>query len=96
MDEIVASVRRVTEIMTEITAASGEQEAGIGQINLAIGEMDGMTQQNAALVEQAATAADSLAGEAGHLTQAVSLFQFGRPPTMPGLAHLCADAPILH
>jgi hypothetical protein len=69
---------------------------GLDQVNLAIEHMDEVTQQNAALVEQAATAADSLAGEAGHLTQAVSLFQFGRPPTMPGLAHVRAGAPIFH
>jgi methyl-accepting chemotaxis protein len=75
MDEIVASVKRVTDIMGDITAASREQESGIGQINQAITEMDGMTQQNAALVEQAAAAAASLQDQAGNLVQVVSLFK---------------------
>jgi methyl-accepting chemotaxis protein len=75
MDEIVASVRRVTEIMTEITAASAEQEAGIGQVNQAIHDMDGATQQNAALVEEAAAASGSLYDQADKLAQVVSVFQ---------------------
>jgi methyl-accepting chemotaxis protein len=60
MEEIVNSVKRVTDIMGEITSASIEQEAGIEQINQAITEMDTVTQQNAALVEEAAAAAASL------------------------------------
>ncbi|MES2758227.1 MAG: methyl-accepting chemotaxis protein [Pseudomonadota bacterium] len=75
MDDIVASVARVTDIMSEITAASHEQEAGIEQINQAIGEMDAVTQQNAALVEEAAAAAGSLREQAGNLAQAVSVFK---------------------
>ena len=75
MNEIVASVRRVTDIMAEITAASREQEAGIGQINQAITEMDTVTQQNAALVEEAAAAAESLQDQAGNLAQVVSVFK---------------------
>jgi methyl-accepting chemotaxis protein len=75
MDEIVASVRRVTEIMAEITAASGEQEAGIGQVNQAIHDMDGATQQNAALVEEAAAASGSLYDQADKLAQVVSVFR---------------------
>ncbi|MGZ8291710.1 MAG: methyl-accepting chemotaxis protein [Telluria sp.] len=75
MDKIVASVARVTDIMSEITAASHEQEAGIGQINQAISDMDSVTQQNAALVEEAAAAAQSLRDQAGSLTQAVSVFK---------------------
>jgi methyl-accepting chemotaxis protein len=75
MDKIVASVERVTDIMGEITAASREQEAGIEQINQAIGDMDSVTQQNAALVEEAAAAAQSLREQAGNLTEAVSVFK---------------------
>ncbi|UOD31057.1 MCP four helix bundle domain-containing protein [Massilia violaceinigra] len=74
MDEIVASVRRVSDIMAEIGVASGEQEAGIGQINQAIGEMDAVTQQNAALVEQAAAAAAALQQQSGVLSQVVAAF----------------------
>ena len=75
MGDIVASVARVTDIMSEITAASHEQEAGIEQINQAIGEMDAVTQQNAALVEEAAAAAGSLREQAGNLAHAVSVFK---------------------
>jgi methyl-accepting chemotaxis protein len=74
MDEMVASVARVTDIMGEISSASQEQETGIGQINAAIADMDAVTQQNAALVEQAAAAAGSLQDQAGELARAVSVF----------------------
>ena len=80
MTEIVASVRRVSDIMGQIATASGEQEAGIEQINQAIVEMDGVTQQNAALVEQAAAAADALQGQSGHLAQLVSMFKLDARP----------------
>ena len=75
MEEIVGSVRRVTDIMAEITAASDEQRTGIEQVNNAIAEMDDVTQQNAALVEQAAAAAESLQDQAAHLAQVVSVFR---------------------
>jgi methyl-accepting chemotaxis protein len=75
MEEIVNSVKRVTDIMGEITSASIEQEAGIEQINQAITEMDTVTQQNAALVEEAAAAAASLQDQAADLAQVVSVFQ---------------------
>ena len=75
MDEIVSSVQRVTDIMGEITAASHEQTQGIEQINHAITQMDQVTQQNAALVEEAAAAAQSLQEQAGSLVQAVSTFR---------------------
>jgi methyl-accepting chemotaxis protein len=74
MEEIVASVRRVTDIMGEISAASHEQTQGIEQINQAITQMDQVTQQNAALVEEAAAAAGSLQEQAGSLSQVVSRF----------------------
>jgi len=75
MREIVSSIQNVSEIMAQITAASGEQEAGIEQINQAIMEMDGVTQQNAALVEQAAAAAEALQGQSTHLAELVSVFK---------------------
>ncbi|KQV50874.1 methyl-accepting chemotaxis protein [Massilia sp. Root335] len=75
MEDVVDSVRRVTDIMAEITAASQEQEAGIEQINQAVSEMDAVTQQNAALVEEAAAAAQSLQDQSGELEQMVSTFR---------------------
>jgi methyl-accepting chemotaxis protein len=75
MDEIVGSVRRVTDIMGEITAASQEQTSGIEQINQAITQMDQVTQQNAALVEEASAAAQSLQEQAGTLVASVSIFK---------------------
>jgi len=75
MDEVVNSVRRVTDIVSEITAASNEQSQGIGQINLAITQMDEATQQNAALVEQAAAAAQSMQEQAGRLSEMVGVFK---------------------
>ncbi|WP_082552258.1 methyl-accepting chemotaxis protein [Massilia sp. Root351] len=75
MQEVVASIERVTAIMGDITHASQEQSAGIDQVNGAITEMDNATQQNAALVEQAAAAAQSMQDQAGELAQAVSVFK---------------------
>jgi methyl-accepting chemotaxis protein len=77
MTDIVASVRRVTDIIGEISAAATEQSAGIGQVNGAIGQLDQMTQQNAALVEQSAAAADSLKDQAVRLAGVVSTFRVG-------------------
>ncbi|MQA19402.1 methyl-accepting chemotaxis protein [Rugamonas rivuli] len=74
MTDMVASVRRVSDIMEQILHAGTEQQAGIEQINRAIIEMDGATQQNAALVEQAAAAAESLRGQSSHLAELVSVF----------------------
>jgi methyl-accepting chemotaxis protein len=74
MEEIVQAVKRVTDIMAEISAASQEQSAGIEQVNQAITQMDQVTQQNAALVEEAAAAAESMKDQAGSLKQAVSVF----------------------
>ena len=75
MDEVVDSIRRVTNIVGEITAASREQTTGIEQINRAVIEMDNVTQQNAALVEEAAAAASSLQDQAGKLQQEVTVFK---------------------
>jgi methyl-accepting chemotaxis protein len=78
MAEIVASVKRVTHIMSEITAASQEQSSGIEQVNQAITQMDEVTQQNAALVEEAAAAAESMQEQAQQLMQAVAVFKLAR------------------
>jgi len=75
MTEIVSSVKRVTDIMSEIAAASAEQSAGIEQVNQAITQMDEVTQQNAALVEEAAAAAESLEEQTRGLLEAVSIFK---------------------
>jgi len=77
MQEIVSSVQRVTDIMGEITAASIEQSAGIDQVNTAITSMDEVTQQNAALVEEAAAAAESLVEQATSLMDTVNEFKLG-------------------
>ena len=75
MDEIVGSVQRVSDIIGEITSASREQSDGIDEVNGAIGQLDQMTQQNAALVEQSAAAAESLREQASRLEQAVAVFK---------------------
>jgi len=75
MGEIVGSVRRVTDIIGEITAATGEQRAGIGQINDAVTQMDQVTQQNAALVEEAAAASAAMQDQARQLARVVSVFK---------------------
>ncbi|GGC10549.1 methyl-accepting chemotaxis protein [Oxalicibacterium flavum] len=80
MTEVVASVKRVTAIMSEIMAASQEQSAGIEQINEAITQMDHVTQQNAALVEEAAAAADALREQAGKLEDSVRIFRLDNTP----------------
>ncbi|HTH76916.1 MAG TPA: methyl-accepting chemotaxis protein [Trinickia sp.] len=75
MDQVVSAVHRVTDIIGKISAASGEQSTGIEQINLAVVQMDSVTQQNAALVEQAAAAAASLEEQAAQLDSAVAAFR---------------------
>ena len=77
MQEIVQGIERVTDIMSEIASASAEQNVGIEQVNEAITQMDGVTQQNAALVEEAAAAATSLQEQAATLAQLVSVFKVG-------------------
>jgi methyl-accepting chemotaxis protein len=88
MREIVHSVHRVTNIMTEITTSSAEQSSGIEQINQAIAQMDEVTQQNAALVEQTSAAAEAMQDQAARLAQAVSVFRLNGPAqaAMPSLA----------
>jgi methyl-accepting chemotaxis protein-2 (aspartate sensor receptor) len=75
MTEIVSSVRRVSDIIGEISSAAAEQSTGISNVNHAVGELDQMTQQNAALVEQSAAAAQSLREQAQRLEEAVSVFR---------------------
>jgi len=77
IEEVVESVRRVTDIMAEISSASDEQRAGIGQVHDAIHQMDEVTQQNAALVEQAAAAAAALQDQAHDLVEVVRIFNLG-------------------
>jgi methyl-accepting chemotaxis protein len=81
MEQIVARVRQVTEIMGEITVASGAQHAGIEQVNQAIGQMDRATRQNAVLVKEGAAAADALHNQAGNLARVVSLFKLDVEPS---------------
>ena len=78
MGEIVSGVKRAAEIMHEITAASQEQSAGIGQINQAVAQMDNMTQQNAGLVEEASAAAETLKNQAQNLNELVNSFRLVR------------------
>ena len=75
MSEIVGSVQRVSDIIGEITAAAGEQSDGIGQVNVAVTQLDQMTQQNAALVEESAAAAESLKDQANRLAGVVQVFR---------------------
>lgn len=75
MDEMLASVQQVTAIMSEILTASQQQSTGIVLINAAIGQMDEVTQQNAALVEESAAAAESLQNRARDLLQTMSIFR---------------------
>ncbi|MGZ5202231.1 MAG: methyl-accepting chemotaxis protein, partial [Telluria sp.] len=105
MDEVVSSVKRVTDIMSDIAAASAEQSAGIEQVNLSIIEMDSMTQQNASLVEEAAAAAQSLQDQATELARVVSIFKLDEEdeqqsaasapaaPALPAAANLPAVRP---
>jgi len=93
MTEIVASVQRVTDIIGEISAASTEQSQGIVEVKGAVGEVDQMTQQNAALVEQSAAAAESLKEQATKLAQVVSTFRLGEDePDLRVASRLAAPA----
>jgi methyl-accepting chemotaxis protein len=81
MDEIVSQVKRVADLINEISASTVEQTTGIGQISDAVVQLDEVTQQNAALVEQSAAAADSLKQQAAQLASMVSVFKLGQEPT---------------
>jgi methyl-accepting chemotaxis protein len=86
MDEVVASIASVSDMMAEISAASAEQSTGIDQVNRAISEMDTVTQQNAALVEEAAAAADSLKAQAEQLSGLVAVFTLHKAATSAAAA----------
>ncbi|MEB0139877.1 methyl-accepting chemotaxis protein [Undibacterium sp. CCC2.1] len=88
MNEVVTSVARVRDIISEITVASTEQSLGIEQVNVAITQMDQVTQQNAALVEQAAAAAASMQSQASKLSEVVSAFKLA--PTAVPVDQMCA------
>ncbi len=96
MQEIVAAVQRVSDIMDEIASASQEQSNGIGQVNQAVTQMDHVTQQNAALVEQAATAATQLEAEASRLREAVLRFRLAgqASPSLAGPVAKAAPPPV--
>jgi len=90
MGEIVSSVQRVTDIIGEISAASTEQSQGIGQVNNAVGTLDQMTQQNAALVEESAAAAESLKDQAQRLAEVVARFRLPGATAAPQTSHHAA------
>ncbi|MDA8447640.1 methyl-accepting chemotaxis protein [Paracidovorax valerianellae] len=84
MADIVQSVQRVADMIGEVTAAASQQSSGIAQVNQAVGHLDQMTQQNAALVEESAAAAQSLREQADHLAKTVSVFRVdGEPGAVP-------------
>jgi methyl-accepting chemotaxis protein len=93
MTEIVSSNQRVTDIMSEITAATREQVDGIEQINQAVTQMDQVTQQNAALVEEAAAAAESMQEQAGKLVHVVSVFRTGQDTAIASAKQAPAKSP---
>jgi methyl-accepting chemotaxis protein len=93
MDEVVASVKRVNGIITDIASASSEQNVGLDQINEAIAQMDAVTQQNAALVEQAAAAAEAMKQQAESLKDAVSVFKIHERFVTPALSAPPRPAP---
>ena len=100
MKSIVQEVRRVTDLISEISAATGEQTQGIGQISDAVAQLDQVTQQNAALVEESAAAAESLNHQAQQLVQAVAVFKLGgeapasAASTLPGRRGPAPRAPV--
>ena len=94
MTEVVTAIRRVTDIMGEISAASSEQSAGVGQVGEAITQMDQATQQNAALVEQMAAAAGSLSSQAQELVDAVAFFKLSQGQGTVRTAAAPRSAPI--
>ncbi|MBV8502075.1 MAG: HAMP domain-containing protein [Paucibacter sp.] len=96
MNEIVTSVRRVTDMIGEIASSAAEQRDGIAQVNIAVTELDRMTQQNAALVEESAAAAQSMRDQANRLAEVVSVFRTGSGSSArlaASLANKAAPAP---
>jgi hypothetical protein len=94
MQEIVSSVKKVSDLIAEIAAASEEQDAGIQQVNTAVTQMDQVVQQNASLVEEAAAATESMKTQASALLQMVSRFNLGERHAAPaGLRPTAAAQP---
>jgi methyl-accepting chemotaxis protein len=96
MDEIVSSIKRVSDIVGEISSASVQQNSGVLQVGEAVSQMDQATQQNAALVEESAAAAESLKNQAQQLVQSVAAFKLSRQDGLAHTAHLAtpvANAP---
>ncbi|RAN49180.1 chemotaxis protein [Herbaspirillum rubrisubalbicans] len=94
MEQVVNSVRNVTDIVAEISAASAEQSSGIEEINRAVTQMDEGTQQNAALVEQAAAAANAMQEQAADLAKAISIFKLADTEMTKSSAPVMAQAPL--
>ncbi|MCW5662192.1 MAG: chemotaxis protein, partial [Piscinibacter sp.] len=99
MNDIVASVQRVTDIIGEITASSSEHSQSVGQVNAAVAQLDQMTQRNAALVEQSAAAAEGLKDQSVRLNEALTRFQLGNdaapvPAAAPAPAAPAAPRPL--
>jgi len=92
MDEIMGAVKRVTEIVTAITTASQEQSMGIDQVNQAMAQIDRVTQQNAALVEEAAASAESLQDQASQLVSAIVAFKLDDAAPAPAPAPVAEPA----
>jgi methyl-accepting chemotaxis protein len=93
MTEVVGSIKRVTDIVGEISAASTEQSAGVSQVGEAVSQMDQVTQQNAALVEESAAAAQSLKAQALQLVEAVAVFKLAQGTEATAPAPFAAKAP---
>ncbi len=94
MDKVVASIKRVTDIMVEISASSNEQAAGVAQVGEAVSHMDNATQQNAALVEQMAAAASSLKSQSHELVQVVSTFKVSADQASAPAMRMASPAPV--
>jgi hypothetical protein len=95
MTEVVASIKRVTDIMGEISAASTEQSAGVSQVGQAVSQMDMVTQQNAALVEESAAAAESLKVQALQLVQTVAVFKLAQGGLVQHAMHAAGSVPVV-
>ena len=95
MQEIVTSVRRVTDIIGEISSATAEQSAGIAQVNTSVSELDRMTQQNAALVEEGAAASESLKDQAQRLIHTIDHFQIGTSEAAPSIGRAPTKATVV-
>ncbi|MEI7464846.1 MAG: methyl-accepting chemotaxis protein [Burkholderiales bacterium] len=92
MEEIVTSIRRVTDIVAEISSASAEQDSGVQQVGEAVSQIDQATQQNAALVEESAAAAESLKSQAEQLVQVVAMFKLSQHERATSATHAAASA----